>query len=199
MRQWLKGTALVSACALAFACSKGPAEAAVKAAETAVEQARPQLEKIVPAEWATLQDAVKGARAQFDAGNYKEAMQSAQALAPRVQQAVTAAASRAAELTQAFQGVQGALPGLVEALTAKVAELGAMKRLPKGLDAAALQAAQTDLPGLTRGLSEAMTAFQNGNLPQAVEQANAIKAKAEALAQALGMAAAAPAAGSKPE
>jgi DNA repair exonuclease SbcCD ATPase subunit len=199
MRQWLKGAALVSACALALACSKGPAEAALKAAEAAVEQARPQLEKLVPAEWASVQEAVKGARSQFDQGNYKEAMQAAQALTPKVQQAVTAAAAKAAELTQAFQGVQGTLPGLVEQLTAKVAELGAMKRLPKGLDAAALQAAQADLSGLTQGLTEAMTAFQNGNLPQAVEQANALKAKAEALAQALGVVAAAPAAGSKPE
>lgn len=60
---------------VAAGCSKGPAEAALKAADEAIAKVKPEAEKFVPAEFTTLTDAVAAAKAKFDAGDYAAALE----------------------------------------------------------------------------------------------------------------------------
>lgn len=171
--------------ALAVACGKAPAEQALKAADAAIEAARPQVEKYVPSEWQTLSAGAAAAKAQFDKGQYKEALAGAQALIPQVQAAVTAAEAKKQQLTSAFEAMKGSLPAMLDALSKQVTTYAAMKRLPSGLDKAAVAAAQTELPKLTQAWTDATTAFEAGDVVKAFDAATQVKAKADQLTQSL--------------
>jgi hypothetical protein len=176
----LKLTAVLIACALAAACGKAPAEAALKAADAAIEAAKPEVEKYVPSEFASLSDAAKAAHEKFTQGDYKAALEAAQALPAKVQAAVAAAATKKEELTKAWSALSASLPTLVESLKGQVTKLSALKKLPAGLDKAKLDSAKSVLGTVTQSWTEASEAFKSGNIPQAVEKATALKAQAEA-------------------
>lgn len=178
--------------ALAIACGKAPAEQAMKAADAAIEAARPQVEKFVPAEWQALTDGAAAAKAQFDKGEYKEALASAQALMPKIQAAVTAAENKKQELTKAFETLKGSLPGTLDALSKQVAAYAAMKKLPAGIDKGAVSAAQAELPNVTQAWSAATAAFDGGDLLKAFDSATQVKTKVEELTKSLTPAAPAP-------
>jgi hypothetical protein len=176
----LKLTAVLIACSLAAACGKAPAEAALKAADAAIEAARPEVEKYVPSEFASLSDAAKAAHEKFTQGDYKAALEAAQGLPAKVQAAVTAAAAKKAELTKAWATLSASLPTLVESLKGQVTKLSALKKLPPGLDVAKLDSAKSALGTITQSWAAAGEAFTSGNIPQAVEKGTALKAQAEA-------------------
>ena len=194
MRHLTKAIAVLGVAALAFlatGCNKGPAEAALKVADQALEAARPELAKYTPDELTSLSTAITDARAQFDKGNYTEALKAAQGLPARIEATVAAAGAKKEELAKAWAGISEAVKPAVDALTAKVAELAAMKKLPKGLDAAKLATAQADLGAITAAWSQAGEAFQGGDVPGAVKMAQDVRAKAQALSDMLGLAPAA--------
>lgn len=165
--------------AVAAACGKAPAETALKASDTALEAARPQVEKFAPAEWKSLSDESVAARAEFEKGNYKEAQAAAQGLLPKIELAVTAAGARKQELTASFEGLKASLPATLDSLGKQLEVYAAMKKLPAGLDKATVAAAQADLPNVTQAWGEAAQAFEGGDLMKAVEGGMAVKARVE--------------------
>lgn len=194
MRHALKlPVALVALC-LGAACSKAPAQAALAAADQAIEAAKPQLEKYVPAEFESLRDAAQAAHAKFDQGDYKGTLAAAQEIPGKVQAALAAAQAKREELTKAWADLQASLPGMVDAFKAKVTELAGTKKLPKGIDKAKVEAAQAELTALTQAWGEAASAFAAGQMTEAVAKANALKTRVEAAMAALGPGAGAPAA-----
>jgi hypothetical protein len=176
---------LVALC-LGAACTKAPAQAALAAADQAIEAAKPELEKYAPAEFTSVSDAAKAAHARFDQGDYKGALAAAQELPGKVQAAMTAAQAKKDELSKAWGDFQASLPGMVDAFKTKVADLAAMKKLPKGMDKAKVQAAQAELAAITQGWSETTSAFAAGQVSDAVEKAKALKGRVEAAMAALG-------------
>ena len=104
---------------------------------------------------------------------------------------MAAADEKKAQLTATWTAVSGSLPGLVQSITEKVTTLAAAKSLPKGMTKDMLASAQADLGSVTESWTVASAAFQGGDIPTAVETAQGVKAKAEALAGMLGLAPAA--------
>ena len=191
MRQPTKGIATLAVVALALfatGCNKGPAEAALGAADQALAAAKPEIERYVPEELAALTSDVQAARSEFDKGNYTEALKAAQELPTKIQSAVAAAEEKKSQLTMTWTALTASLPGLVQSITEKVATLGAAKALPRGMTREMLASAQTDLGSVTEAWTAATAAFQGGDIPRAVETAQDVKAKAEALAGMLGLA-----------
>jgi hypothetical protein len=175
------------------ACNKGPAEAALKAADQSIEAARPDLEKYVPQELQALLEAARAAHAEFDRGNYKQALTQAQALPAKIEAALQAALATRRELARRFSELQASMPPLLEALTARVTELAGRRRgFPPGLDLAKVQAGQAELPTLAQTWRDSATAFQRGDVTTALEKALTLKVRAEELAQAFGVAPASP-------
>jgi hypothetical protein len=197
MRDPSKGAAalaLASLAVFAAACNKGPAEEALKAADQALAAARPEIETYVPEELTPLTAAMQAARSQLEQGHYTEALRVAQGMPVRIQAALAAAAAKKEQLVAAWNEASAGLPSLVQSITARLAELAAAPRLPKGLDEATLAAAQTDLGSVAQVWGEAKAAYQGGDVPRAVRTARDVQAKAEALAALLGLTAAPPAA-----
>lgn len=190
MRHLTRVIAALAAASLAFAagCNKGPAEAALKAADQALAAAGAEVERYVPEEFASLSGALAAAKAELEKGNYTEALKAAQALPARIDAAAAAASRKKEELTGAWTGLSTSLPPAVQAITDKMAALAASASLPKGMTKDLVVNYQRDLDTIRQAWNDAGTAFRGGDIPRAVRTAQDVKAKAEALATALGLA-----------
>lgn len=170
---------------LAAGCSKAPAEAALKVADEAVAKAKPEGEKYVPEQFNALTAAAADARAKFDAKDYKGALTAAQAIPAQADEVMKAAAAKKEELTKQWADLQASLPAMVQALTEKIGGLVAMKKLPKGVDAAMVETAKTSLADVTAGWTAASDSFTAGDVTGAIAKAGDVKTKAEQLSTML--------------
>jgi predicted small lipoprotein YifL len=194
MKNVLKITAAALCCAALIACSqKGPAEAALTAAQAAVDGVKADAAKYVPNQAKALMASLIAAREAFDKGDYKAAMEMAQAIPAKATDVTAAVNTKKDELTKSWTALSASVPGTVEQVKAKVDALSAMKKLPKDMDAAKLEAAKASLADITKSWGEAEGAFKSGNLADAVAKGNAVKAKVADEMGALGLSAGAPA------
>ena len=201
MKNALKITAAALCCVALIACSqKGPAEAALMAGETSMNEVKADGAKYAAAQTKALMASYTTAQELFNKGDYKAAMEVAQGMPAKAQDVRTAVAAKKDELTKTWTGLANTLPAQVEQIKTKVGELAAMnvKKLPKGMDAAQVEAAKTSLADITKSWGEAAEAFKTGNLIDAVAKGNAVKAKVAEAMGALGLTAAAPAAAPAP-
>ena len=173
---------------VAVACGKGPAQAALTAADAAVSGAKADGEKYVPEQFKALSDAAGAAKAKFDSGDYKGALEGAQAVSTQAQAVVAAAAAKKTELMESWKAMEGSLPGMVADIQKKVMELATARKLPAGLDKAGVESAKTALEGATASWAEAGTAFSAGDVMKAVAKGSEVKKTAEELMTKLGMA-----------
>jgi hypothetical protein len=149
------------------------------------------LTKGVLTSYASAQDA-------FNKGDYKVAMEIAQGIPAKAKDVVAAIAAKKDALTKSWNELNASVPGMVEQVKAKVDTLSAMKKLPKDMDAAKLDAAKANLAEITTSWGEASDAFKSGNLIDANAKGNAVKAKVTDAMAALGLTAGAPAAAPAP-
>lgn len=190
MKNVLKMTALVLCCVALVACSqKGPAEAALTAATTAVDGVKAEAAKYVPDQAKSLMASLTSAREAFDKGDYKAALEAATAIPAKAKEAAAAIAAKKDELTKSFTALTASLPATVEQIKAKVGEYVAMgKKLPKDMDPAKLDAAKSGLEAAQKTWAEANEAFKSGDLMGAVAKGNDVKGKADQLLAALNIA-----------
>jgi predicted small lipoprotein YifL len=199
MKNVLRITAVALCCAALVACSqKGPAEIALKAADTAVNEVKAEGAKYAAEQTKGLLASYSAAQEAFNRGDYKAAMEVAQGLPAKAKDVAAAVAAKKDELTKAWTALAAALPAQVEQIKTKVGELSAMKKLPKGMDAASLEAAKTSLADVTKTWGEAADAFKSGNLMAAVAAGNTVKTKVADAMGSLGLTPAAPAAAAAP-
>jgi hypothetical protein len=170
---------------LVAGCNKGPSEAALKVADEAIAKVVPEAQKFVPDQAKGLTDAAAAARAKFDAGDYTGALAAANALPAKATEVMTAATAKKDAWMGVWKGFQESLPGVVGGITEKVTALEAMKKLPKGIDAAGLAAAKTALTDVTGMWTEATEAFTAGDFKTALENGGEVKARAEGLTKML--------------
>lgn len=192
----MKKTFALAACALLaaslFACSsdKGPADAAIKAAEQAIQAVADDAGKYVPEKLKETQDALAAAKEKFGKGEYKEALAAGTELANKATELAKATAAKKEELTKAWEHLAASLPQTVASLTAKIEELGKAKKLPKGLDAEKVTQAKEGLASLTASWNDASAAFAAGNLSEAMGKAAGLNEKGNELLALLGVTAA---------
>jgi hypothetical protein len=176
-------------CFALLGCStaKGPAEAAIKAAEDALAAAKPEAAKFVPDQLKAVEDALATAKDNFTKGEYEQALTGGQELATKVKDLAAAAAAKKDELTRSWQDLSGGLPGMVEVITKRVEILSKSKKLPAGLNKEQFESAKATLATVTQTWTEASDAFNGGNLVDAVSKANSVKEKAVEIMNILGM------------
>jgi hypothetical protein len=183
-----KSFAFVTLAALvAVACGKGPAQAALAAADAAVSGARADGEKFVPDQFKALSDNAASAHAKFDSSDYKGALEQAQGIPAQAQTVMQSAVAKKSELMESWKAMEGSLPAMVAAIQKKIIELSAAKKLPAGLDKAGLDEAKTALEATTAIWAEAGTAFGAGDIIAATAKAGQVKVMAEELMAKLGM------------
>jgi hypothetical protein len=166
----------------AVACSseKEPAEMAVTGLETAASPVRPDIMAAVNA-------AVAAVKTKFDGGNYAGALADVQAASGTVTAAAEAAAARKAALSTEWAAFAG-LPTTVGQIEARMSELAAMRRLPRGMDKARLDGARSSLDSAKALWDEATDAQEDGDLVLAVSKAKDASPMIESLVSTLGIA-----------
>ncbi|MGA2955604.1 MAG: hypothetical protein ABSF48_07780 [Thermodesulfobacteriota bacterium] len=171
------------------ACSrdKGPAEAAIKAAEEALNATKAEASKYVPDQVKSVEDALKAAKDSFAKGEYTAALNSAKDLPAKAKDLDSAAAAKKAELAKSWEEMSGSVPKMVEDIKAKLDALEKSKRLPKGMEKAKLEGAKAGLAEITQGWTDADNAFKAGNLTDALTKAKTVKEKATGIMTSLGM------------
>jgi hypothetical protein len=178
--------ALVVACAtvlLGTGCGKGAAEQALTAVSAAFDQAKPVIETYLPADFKPISDGLARTRAAFDKGDYKRALALAQALMPKIQDALEAAQKKKDELMASFTEFEKSLPAMVDSLKKRLAQLAAASALPADLDKETVETARANLDSVSKAWTDALSRFHSGDVIAAVAQANDVKTKLEEMAR----------------
>jgi hypothetical protein len=176
--------ALLAGCTSA---DKGPAEAAIKAAEAAVATAKAEAARYLPDQAKALDAALAAAKDKFAKGDYKAALVDAQALAAKANEVASAAAARKEQLTKTWAGLSEGLPRVVDAIQSRLDVLAKSKKLPANLTADKVASAKAGLADMTKQMASANETFKAGNLPDAVAMATAVKTKAAEVLTTLNM------------
>jgi len=193
MKNALRITAVALCCVALVACSqKGPAEAALKAAEASVNEIKAEGAKYAAEQTKGVMTSFVSAQDAFNKGDYKAAMEIAQGIPAKAKDVVAAVAAKKDELTKTWTALSASVPAMVDQVKAKVDALSALKKLPKDMDAAKLEAAKTTLADIQKSWGEASDAFKTGNLIDAAAKGNAVKAKVSEELASLGLTAGAP-------
>jgi hypothetical protein len=166
-------------------CSKGPAEAALKAADEAITRVAPEAGKFVPAELKALTGTAADAKAKFDAGDYAGALAGAKDLPSKAAELARAAAEKKGEFTAKWKEFQGSVPAMVQTFKDRITAVEGMKKLPKGFDPALIAPAKASLSEVSALWGSASEAFGNGEFAAALAKAADARTKADALSALL--------------
>ena len=181
------------------ACGSGNKDAAtvaIKAAEESWNAVKGEVVKYIPDQAKGVEDAIKGAKENFDKGNFDAALAAAKAIPDKVKELTAVAAAKKAQLMKSWEEMSGGMPKMLEAIKSRLDILSASKKLPENLDKAKLEGAKTGYENAAKMWDDAKATFSGGNVADAMAKANDVKGKAVEVMTALGMqvpAAAAPA------
>jgi len=163
----------------AAGCSKGPAEAALKAADEAIAKIAPDAEKYVPEQFKTLTDAAAAAKANFDKGDYAAALAAAKDLPTKATEVMTAATAKKDELMGQWNVLSKDMPILVADWQKKIDELIASKKLPKTATPERIEEIKAKFAEVNTTWTKATEAFNAGDIKGALENAGAVKASVD--------------------
>jgi hypothetical protein len=161
---------------VAAGCSKGPAEAALKAADEAIARVAPDAEKLVPDQFKTLTDAAAAAKASFDKGDYAAALAAAKDLPTKATEVATAASAKKEQLMGEWNVLSKDMPILVADWQKKFDELAASKKLPKTATPERVAELKGRLAEVSATWTKATDAFNAGDLKGAIENGASVKA-----------------------
>lgn len=182
--QWL---ALLLAGALLGACGgqQEPAQKAIDNAEAAIAAIREDAAKYVPDDLKGLEDSLQGMKDNFAKGSYPAVLTASRELNTRIAAVTETLATKKEEmqsmteqLTEQWNTLSVELPEMVEAVTARVDSLTKTGKLPKDVDASTLERAKTEAATMAQSWQQALGAFSNGNMEEAVNMAQVAKDKA---------------------
>lgn len=194
------GLAVASlALVLLAACSgeKEPAQKLLSDIDATVTAASAEAAKYVPDQLIAVQSKLGDLKASYARQDYAAVVKGAPAVLESAQTLATAAAAKKDEVLKALNdqwtGLAATVPGYFPAIQNRMAFLSkkANKKAAAGIDLAAATAATADASSLW---SKAQAAFAAGNMNEAVSTATDVKSKLQAVAAAIKLDLAAPAA-----
>jgi len=97
------------------------------------------------------------------------------------------AAAVAAQLTERWNSLSTEIPEMVESVTARVASLAKSRKYPEGVDAASFENIKATADTMAQSWQQALGAFANNNMQEAVDMAQAAKDRGTEVMMALGM------------
>jgi hypothetical protein len=165
---------------------KGPAEQAIKAASQSVESVRAEGSKFAAEQFKQLEGSLKAAQDDFAKGEYKAALAAAKDLGAKAQEVAKAAADKKAALTKSWEETSASIAQTLEAAHKKLEELAMAKKLPTDMTKEKLAELHSSFDAAMKQYEEAKSAA-GSDIAKAAESADALKAKAAELAQALGI------------
>ncbi len=175
---------------LALACTdpnKVPAEAALKAAESAVATLGDVAAKYAPDQTQALQQSLADAKALLAKKDYKGALAAAQEIPAKAKDVLAAANAKKDELVKAWGELAGSLPRMLTALKSRLDILSQSKKLPKGMDKSTLDQAQQGVTAIETSFNAAQEQAKGGNLSEAIAKGSDLKARGLEIMKSIGM------------
>lgn len=191
--RWL---ALLLAGMLLAACGgqKEPAEKAIASAEAQITKMRDDAAKFVPDDLKDLEASLQGMKDNLAKQNYPAVLQAARSLNTRIATVSTSVAAMkteaeatTAQLTEQWNTLSNEVPELVERVVARVESLTKSGKLPKDVTTEAFEQIKTESASMAQNWQQALGAFSNGNMQEAVDRAQIAKEKAATAMHVLGM------------
>lgn len=158
------GALLIAGCSL----SKAPAQAAIKAAEEALNVVRAEAQQFVPDQLAMLETALGNAKNSFTKGDYNAAIAAAKDIPLKIKDLTAAIEAKKAELPMVWESLAKEMPKLIAATKTSVDRA-------KGVEKETLDAAKASVNEMPATWAKAQEAFKAGNLAEAVGRATEIK------------------------
>ena len=183
------GAALLLSAPILAGCAsdKGPAEAAIKAAEEAVSATVAEASKYVPDQAQSLQAALAAIKEKFAKGDYTAALADTKSLTDKTKEVASAASAKKAELTKGWENLSAGMPKVLDAIKARVDILSKSKKLPANLTAEKFASAKSGLAEMTQQWTAATESANGGKLMDAITKGTAVKTKAAEVLTTLGM------------
>lgn len=189
-------TGLLFAGLLLVACGgqKEPAEKAVAEAEAAIAALREDAARFAPDQLKELEDSLAQLKDNLARENYPAVLTLARELTKRigaVNETVAAEKANAdvlaEQLTERWNTLSTELPEMVESVNARVASLAKSRKYPEGIDAASFENVKAAADTMSQSWQQALGAFANNNMQEAVDMAQMAKDKGTEVMTALGM------------
>lgn len=181
----------------ACAGQKGPATAAVQAAESALAAVKDEAAKYAPTDLQGVETTLANLKGSLEKGDYKAVVDGAPALTSAISSLKSAAEAKKSEVEAAmaaaktdWTSLSTDVPNMVTAIQSRVDILSKAKSLPKGITKEAFESAKSGLDMLKSGAADATAAATSGDFTTAVAKAKELKAKGAEVLALLGMKAA---------
>ena len=191
LRRRLGSLVFVSVAGIALAACTGqkvPAEKLIAEIQQTVTAASDEAKKFIPEQLMAVQTKLDDLKASFEKKDYPAVVTGAPPVLDAAQSLATAAAAKKDEMLKALNdkwaALAGSVPGYMTAIQNRIAALGkkSNKKAAAGIDLDAARAGVSDAGSLW---SKAQAAFAAGNMDEAVNTAQSVRAKVEAVAATL--------------
>jgi len=163
---------------LVAGCGDGEREAtqaAINAAQTAMNAVEQEAAKYVPEQWQAAQSVLQSAKDALAKGDYQAALRAAQDAANKAKDLAAAAAAKKDQWTKEWSDMNASLPKSMDAVKAKLDAYAKSGRLPPGMDKDQMAEAKTQYEQLKQRWVDAAALAAQGKMGEAIEKATGIK------------------------
>lgn len=181
----LLGTALIAA-----ACSnsqKEATQAAINAAESAIDAAQAEAAKYVPAQLQAARATLQSAKEALAKSDYPAALAAAQDAANKAKDLALAATSQKGEWSKQWAELSASVPKTLDQIKAKLSAYSHGAKLPPGLDQDQIEQAKKDYEQLKKAWADATASATSGNLRDAMDKVPSIQEMIAKLKEMLGI------------
>ena len=179
------GVALfVAACGKA---EKDATEAAINAAQSAIDAVRAEAEKYAPDQLQAAQNALQSAKDELTKGDYKDALSGAQDAANKAKELAVTVAAKKDDFVKTWNSLNDSLPKAMDQVKTKLDAYSKGARLPQGMDKDKLAEAKAQYAQLKQRWADARASASQGNWSDAIEKATGINELLAKLKEMLGI------------
>ena len=165
---------------------KDATEAAINAAQSAVNAVQADAEKYVPEELQAARNALQSAREAFAKSDYDKALAAARDAADKARDMVSAAAGKKAEWEKSWKELNETIPKTLDQVRYRTALYSSKGvRLPEGVDSEIVEQAKSTYEELKQKWGEATSEATRGNLREAIEKGTAVREGLDAVKEML--------------
>ncbi|HTP68911.1 MAG TPA: hypothetical protein VMJ35_08420 [Dongiaceae bacterium] len=161
-----------------FACSNAQregTEAAINAAQQAVDSVQAEAAKYVPEELDKAKQALQSARDSLAKSDYQGALASARDAANRARDLAVSSAAKRKEWSDTWNSLNESLPKSMAQVKAKLDSYARNGRLPEGMDKDGMEQAKAQFEKLKQEWTDAASSATQGFVGEAVKKASQLK------------------------
>jgi multidrug efflux pump subunit AcrA (membrane-fusion protein) len=166
---------------------KEATDAAINAAQTAINAAQGEAAKYVPDQLQAAQTALQNAKDALAKGDYQAALSAAEDAASKAKDLAAAAAAKKDEWTKQWADLSSSMPKSLDEVKSKLNAYSHGARMPAGMDKTKLADAKTQYEQLKQSWADASSAVTQGNLADAMKKASDMKDLLAKLKEMLGI------------